>query len=158
MIDPSKYMDLVKGIAGKLKRKAPRNVDYEDLVGHGMVGLMEAASRFDDSLGYKFSTFAFPRIRGAMLDYIKGVMDDNAMSVHADVDVAAEEPEDLSEEMAALEKVMKTIPKRERELLLTERGNQGRTHRAYGISRSWSSRIRANATRLIAARVKGNIS
>lgn len=152
-------MDLVKGIAGKLKRKAPRNVDYEDLVGHGMVGLMEAASRFDESLGFKFTTFAFPRIRGAMLDYVKSVMADNAaVTSHEFVEVAAPDPEeDLSQEMAALQVVLKTIPKRERDLLLAPHSERGRTHRAYGIGRSWSCRLRANATRLIKAKIKSNV-
>ncbi|KKL17759.1 hypothetical protein LCGC14_2482300 [marine sediment metagenome] len=44
---------------------------YDDLVGAGMLGLVEAARRFDSARGVRFITFAYPRIRGAMADEIR---------------------------------------------------------------------------------------
>jgi RNA polymerase sigma factor for flagellar operon FliA len=47
--------------------------DFEDLVGHGTIGLIQAIDRFDDSLGIPFPAFAIPRIRGAVLDALRGL-------------------------------------------------------------------------------------
>jgi RNA polymerase sigma factor for flagellar operon FliA len=64
-------LDLVRSIAGKLKRSLGRNLDLDELVAYGSKGLVEAASRFDSSKGVTFSTFAYYRIRGAMLDGLR---------------------------------------------------------------------------------------
>jgi DNA-directed RNA polymerase specialized sigma24 family protein len=48
-------------------------LDYEDLVGHGTLGLIQAIDRFDDSKGAKFSNFALTRIRGAVLDAMRAI-------------------------------------------------------------------------------------
>jgi RNA polymerase sigma factor for flagellar operon FliA len=61
-------LDLVRSIAGKLKRSLGRTLDLDELVAYGAKGLVEAASRFDSRQGAAFSTFAYYRIRGAMLD------------------------------------------------------------------------------------------
>jgi RNA polymerase sigma factor for flagellar operon FliA len=61
-------LSLVQAIAAKLKRSLGRTLDFEDLVAYGSKGLVEAADRFDPALGVSFSTFAYYRIRGAMLD------------------------------------------------------------------------------------------
>ncbi|MGB8294859.1 MAG: sigma-70 family RNA polymerase sigma factor [Polyangia bacterium] len=61
-------LDLVRSIAGKLKRGLGRTLDLDELVAYGAKGLVEAASRFDSRQGVAFSTFAYYRIRGAMLD------------------------------------------------------------------------------------------
>jgi len=61
-------LDLVRSIAGKLKRTLGRTLDLDDLLAYGSKGLVEAANRFDVSQGVVFSTFAYYRIRGAMLD------------------------------------------------------------------------------------------
>ncbi|HEY0710762.1 MAG TPA: sigma-70 family RNA polymerase sigma factor [Polyangia bacterium] len=62
------HLELVQAIAGKLKRTLGKSIDYDDLVGYGHRGLMEAADRFDPAQGVTFTTFAYYRIRGAMLD------------------------------------------------------------------------------------------
>jgi RNA polymerase sigma factor FliA len=62
------HLDLVQAIAGKLKRTLGKSIDYDDLVGYGHKGLIEAADRFDAAQGVTFTTFAYYRIRGAMLD------------------------------------------------------------------------------------------
>lgn len=59
---------LVRSLAWKIHCKLPPNVDLEDLVSYGQVGLAEAAREFDASRGSQFTTFAYYRIRGAILD------------------------------------------------------------------------------------------
>ncbi|MFR5265984.1 FliA/WhiG family RNA polymerase sigma factor [Clostridium sp.] len=77
-----KYIPLVKYIAGRVILGKNKYIEYEDLVGYGMVGLMDAISKFDEEKGMKFSTYASIRIRGAMIDEMrrnspisKGAMD-----------------------------------------------------------------------------------
>ena len=76
------YIPIVKYIASKVILGKTRYIEFEDLVGYGMVGLMDALSKFDGKKGMKFSTYASIRIKGAMIDEIrknspvsKGVMD-----------------------------------------------------------------------------------
>lgn len=76
------YIPIVRYIASKVIAGKTKYVEFEDLVGYGMVGLMDAVSKFDGSKGMKFSTYASIRIKGAMIDEIrknspvsKGVMD-----------------------------------------------------------------------------------
>jgi RNA polymerase sigma factor for flagellar operon FliA len=64
----AEHLALVPAIAGKLKRTIGRSIDFDDLVGYGNKGLIEAAERFDGRAGVTFTTFAYYRIRGAMLD------------------------------------------------------------------------------------------
>jgi RNA polymerase sigma factor for flagellar operon FliA len=65
------YSDYVVRIAKQVKRTLSPNVETDDLIGYGMTGLMEAAERFNPSLGANFSTFSFYRIRGAMYDGLR---------------------------------------------------------------------------------------
>ncbi len=62
---------LVKRIAHHLLSRLPASVQVDDLIQAGMLGLFEAAGRFDDSKGARFETYAGIRIRGAMLDEIR---------------------------------------------------------------------------------------
>jgi RNA polymerase sigma factor for flagellar operon FliA len=62
---------LVKRIAYHLLARLPASVQVDDLIQSGMIGLLEAASNFDNSKGASFETFAGIRIRGAMLDEIR---------------------------------------------------------------------------------------
>lgn len=59
---------LVRTLAWKLHRNLPKNVDIEDLIGYGQIGLAEAANSYNPARGVKFSTFAYYRIRGAVYD------------------------------------------------------------------------------------------
>jgi RNA polymerase sigma factor for flagellar operon FliA len=52
--------------------KLPANVEIDDLIQVGMIGLNDALARFDPSQGVQFETFATQRIRGAMLDELRG--------------------------------------------------------------------------------------
>lgn len=65
------YIPLVKYIASRVIIGKSKYVEYEDLVGYGMLGLMDAFNKFDESKGMKFSTYASIRIRGAMIDEIR---------------------------------------------------------------------------------------
>jgi len=62
------HQGLVRAIAWKTHRRVPRNVDVDDLVAYGQIGLLEAINAFDATLDRKFVTFAWHRIRGAILD------------------------------------------------------------------------------------------
>lgn len=62
------HQSLVRAIAWKVHRQAMSRVDIEDLVAYGQIGLLQAISRFEGARGRKFVTFAWHRIRGAMLD------------------------------------------------------------------------------------------
>jgi RNA polymerase sigma factor for flagellar operon FliA len=67
------HLELVRSIAGKLKRSQCRTLDMDDLVAYGCKGLIEAAGRFDARMGASFTTFAYYRIRGAMLDGMRSM-------------------------------------------------------------------------------------
>lgn len=59
----------VRSIAWKIHRKLPRHlIDLDDLIGYGQLGLCDAAGEFDESLGVQFTTYAYRRVRGAILD------------------------------------------------------------------------------------------
>jgi RNA polymerase sigma factor FliA len=65
------HMGLLHHIVGQLYVDIPGGSDREDLEGYAMIGLIGAADSFDPGRGLKFSTFAFPRIRGAVLDELR---------------------------------------------------------------------------------------
>ncbi len=67
----TKYLPLIRKLAGKLSIALPPSLDEEDLVGSGIIGLLEALDRFEASRGVQFSTFATWRIKGAMIDEIR---------------------------------------------------------------------------------------
>lgn len=66
-------MSLVQGLAAQLRKGVGRGVEFEDLVSYGAKGLLEAAERFDPRHGASFSTFAYYRVRGAMMDGIRSM-------------------------------------------------------------------------------------
>lgn len=65
------YFNLVQAIASKIKRRLPAHVDVNDLVQTGMIGLLEASSRFDATRSVDFSSYANSRITGAILDELR---------------------------------------------------------------------------------------
>lgn len=65
------YAPLVKIVAGRLSMYLGYNVEYDDLVGYGIFGLIDAIDKFDISKEVKFETYASLRIRGAILDQIR---------------------------------------------------------------------------------------
>jgi len=67
------YSSLVKFVAGRVAAGLPVGVDTGELVSTGIFGLMDAVDRFDPSRGFKFETFAIPRIKGAILDGMRAL-------------------------------------------------------------------------------------
>jgi len=65
------YAPLVKRIAYHLMAKLPPSVQADDLIQNGMMGLLDAMSRFEEGQGAQFETYAVQRIRGAMLDGLR---------------------------------------------------------------------------------------
>ncbi len=65
------YAGLVKVVAGRLSIYLGYNVEYDDLVGYGTFGLIDAIDKYDFDKGVKFETYASVRIRGAILDQIR---------------------------------------------------------------------------------------
>jgi RNA polymerase sigma factor FliA len=66
-----KYLVVVKHIANKLAARLPANIDRDDLISAGLIGLMQAMDKYDPKKGDKFKTYAEFRIRGAMLDELR---------------------------------------------------------------------------------------
>lgn len=66
------YSSLVRRLAHQMIAKLPANVEIDDLIQVGMIGLNDALGRFDAAQGVQFETFATQRIRGAMLDELRG--------------------------------------------------------------------------------------
>ncbi len=65
------YANLVKYVAGRLSMYFGTNVEYDDMVGFGVFGLIDAIDKFDLSKGVKFETYASLRIRGSIIDSIR---------------------------------------------------------------------------------------
>ena len=65
------HLPLLHHIVGRMSFEIPGLIQREDLFGWGMLGLIEAADSWDIGRGLQFSTFAYPRIRGAILDELR---------------------------------------------------------------------------------------
>nr|CAX68947.1 RNA polymerase sigma factor 70 [uncultured bacterium] len=66
-----KYMYLVKYVAGRVAIGLPSNVEFNDLVSYGLLGLFDAIEKYDVMQGNKFETYAVSRIRGAIMDELR---------------------------------------------------------------------------------------
>ena len=64
-------LPFVEALARRMASTMPHSIDISDLVQDGVIGLIDAAHRFDDSRGIKFETFAERRVRGAMIDALR---------------------------------------------------------------------------------------
>src|SRR5215831_1949504 len=65
------YAPLVKRMAHHLLTRLPASVQLDDIMQAGMMGLIDAVSRYEESHGTQFETYATQRIRGAMLDELR---------------------------------------------------------------------------------------
>ena len=65
------YLPLVRAIAQGFRTSLPPHIDVEDLVQEGSLALRSIAEGFDPDRGVSFAVYAWPRVRGAMLDYIR---------------------------------------------------------------------------------------
>ena len=84
-----KHADLVKRIAYHLVSRMPPNVEVDDLIQSGMIGLLDAAKHYSPTKGANFETYAGIRIRGAMLDEVRK-SDWTPRSVHRNMREMAE--------------------------------------------------------------------
>ena len=65
------YAPLVKLVAGRLSMYLGHNVEYDDLVGYGVFGLIDAIDKYDNMKAVKFETYANLKIKGAIIDYVR---------------------------------------------------------------------------------------
>lgn len=65
------YMPLVKWVAGRVSTGMPDSVEFDDLVGFGQFGLLDAIEKYDPDKNVKFKTYATTRIRGAIFDELR---------------------------------------------------------------------------------------
>ena len=66
-----RYLHLVKYVAGRHLVELPSNVEINDLINDGVLGLIDAIEKYDDERGVKFETYAITRINGAILDALR---------------------------------------------------------------------------------------
>ncbi|HAP43182.1 MAG: RNA polymerase sigma factor WhiG [Spirochaetes bacterium GWD1_61_31] len=67
------YAPLVKYVAGRVAANMPQSVEFDDLVGFGVFGLIDAIDKFDPEKNVKFKTYAVTRIRGAIFDELRSI-------------------------------------------------------------------------------------
>ena len=65
------HAPLVKKLAHQMKAKLPPSVEVDDLIQAGMIGLLDAVNRYEETHGAQFETYAVQRIRGSMLDELR---------------------------------------------------------------------------------------
>lgn len=66
-----KYIPLVKYVVGKMIVNLPKNVEYDDLVEYGIIGLLDAVEKFDINKEITFKTYAVTRVRGSIYDELR---------------------------------------------------------------------------------------
>lgn len=67
----TRYVNLVKIVSGKLFNYYAQKIEYDDLVGYGVIGLIDAINKYDYTKNIKFETYASIRIRGSIIDQIR---------------------------------------------------------------------------------------
>lgn len=67
----AEHAPLVKRLAHQMKAKLPPSVEVDDLIQAGMIGLLDAVNRYEETHGAQFETYAVQRIRGSMLDELR---------------------------------------------------------------------------------------
>jgi RNA polymerase sigma factor (sigma-70 family) len=75
------YIPLANKLAYQKKRTLPRHIDIEELQSAAYLGLVEAASRYDETKGASFPTFAYMRIFGAINDYLRSLGNPSILSL-----------------------------------------------------------------------------
>lgn len=67
------YLPLTRYVAGKLAKRLPPSVEFDDLISYGTMGLLDAIEKYDVEKKVKFGTYAVSRIRGAVLDELRSL-------------------------------------------------------------------------------------
>ena len=68
-----RYMPLVRRRAERIRAKLPHEIELDDLISAGSVGLIDAIRAYNPDRGVKFETFCIPRVQGAMLDELRSM-------------------------------------------------------------------------------------
>ncbi|HHY04991.1 MAG TPA: FliA/WhiG family RNA polymerase sigma factor [Thermoanaerobacterales bacterium] len=68
-----KYLPLVKYVVNRLNLNLPPYLEYNDLVGYGVFGLIQAVERFEPNRGTSFETYAYARIKGSIIDELRKI-------------------------------------------------------------------------------------
>lgn len=68
-----KYAPLVKYVAGKVAIGMPKKIEYDDLVGYGVFGLLDAIDKYEPERNTKFKTYAITRIKGSIFDELRSI-------------------------------------------------------------------------------------
>ena len=79
-------LPFVESLARRVAASMPHSIELGDLVQDGMLGLIDAACRFDEARGIKFETFAERRVRGAMIDALRRGVKIEIITPGADID------------------------------------------------------------------------
>tara|TARA_B110000483_G_scaffold41618_1_gene51656 strand:- start:80 stop:790 length:711 start_codon:yes stop_codon:yes gene_type:complete len=77
----NQHISLVNRIAGYLKARVPKFMEYDDMVQIGMMGLLSAADAFDPATGVEFKDYAKKRIKGAILDEVRKLSDISRLAI-----------------------------------------------------------------------------
>ena len=178
------HLDLVKSMAADIGgRPLGRGIDLDDLVGYGTVGLVEAATRFEER-GVPFSAFARPRIYGAIVDGIRAqhwfgrradrrlridrvghdwqVAVDAGHQAHNDVRRNGRpmvcppiETGDTTEQVVAALQGLPMLERRVVELHHYQQKTISQTAKELGICRPWTSRLHARALAALRVALEG---
>tara|TARA_B100001750_G_scaffold241694_1_gene253681 strand:- start:1143 stop:1814 length:672 start_codon:yes stop_codon:yes gene_type:complete len=97
------YRPLVVSIARKIRTRFELRADLDDLIAYGFAGLLEAKRRYDPTRGVQFNSFAYYRIRGAVIDGVResGVLSRRAYQNLKAAEAALAIGETVGEERAA---------------------------------------------------------
>jgi RNA polymerase sigma factor for flagellar operon FliA len=147
------HLHLVQALARQVHTDVCDRLELDDLVAYGHHGLCDAARRFDPGQGVSFATYAWHRVRGAMLDGLREMteVDEELPDDVAELPDLGERADDLAaaaDERRRLFRVLATLPDKERHFVekhyfedktLIDAG------RELGLSRSWASRLHARA-------------
>ncbi|MBT3514840.1 MAG: FliA/WhiG family RNA polymerase sigma factor [Nitrospina sp.] len=68
-----RYSPMIKYVANRIAMRLPPHIEVDDLISVGVLGLMDAISKYDSSRGAKFKTYAEFRVRGAILDELRSM-------------------------------------------------------------------------------------
>ena len=68
-----RYSPMIKYVANRIAMRLPPHIEVDDLISVGVLGLMDAISKYDSSRGAKFKTYAEFRVRGAILDELRSL-------------------------------------------------------------------------------------
>ena len=161
------HLPLVRSLAHRLRPRAPQ-VEFDDLISAGTIGLIEAVDRYDQRLGVPFLPFAYRRIWGAMIDELRGTRAPRrALAASAAEPLSLQAPVTSEQELTLIDvtvdptspapeahaqlgellDVMESLPAREREMLgLCAAGHRIREIAAlYGCSESRVSQVLMHA-------------